>query len=56
MGERFHRRDGQNEFGSGLGVSIVQRIAAIHALAVDFGTRDDGRGVKVVLRRALSAI
>ncbi len=55
MGERFHRRDGQNEFGSGLGVSIVQRIAAIHALAVDFGTRDDGRGVKVVLRRALSA-
>ena len=55
LGERFHRRDGQNEFGSGLGVSIVQRIAAIHALAVDFGARDDGRGVKVVLRRALSA-
>ncbi len=55
LGERFHRRDGQNEFGSGLGVSIVQRIAAIHALAVDFGARADGRGVKVVLRRALSA-
>ena len=36
-------------------VSIVQRIAAIHALGVDFGARDDGRGVKVVLRRALSA-
>jgi two-component system sensor histidine kinase QseC len=38
--------------GSGLGVSIVQRIADLHGLAVDYGARADGRGVKVVVRRA----
>lgn len=52
MGERFHRPLGQQESGSGLGVSIVQRIAALHDLMVDFGPRDDGQGMKVVVRFA----
>jgi len=52
LGERFHRPEGQQEIGSGLGVSIVQRIAALHGLAVAFGARDDGQGVKVVLSAA----
>jgi two-component system sensor histidine kinase QseC len=50
MGERFHRPAGQEESGSGLGVSIVQRIAALHGLVVTFGARCDGRGVKVIVR------
>ena len=32
LGERFHRVAGQRESGSGLGVSIVQRIAKLHGL------------------------
>jgi two-component system sensor histidine kinase QseC len=51
MGERFYRPEGQQEFGSGLGVSIVQRIAALHGLAVVFGVRPDGSGVQVTLRK-----
>lgn len=50
MGERFYRPDGQQEFGSGLGVSIVQRIAALHALSVVISARADGTGVQVTLR------
>jgi two-component system sensor histidine kinase QseC len=45
LGERFHRVDGQAESGSGLGVSIVQRIAALHGLVLRYCARDDGRGV-----------
>ncbi|HDR1858960.1 quorum sensing histidine kinase QseC [Pasteurella multocida] len=30
LGQRFYRPAGQNEKGSGLGLSIVQRIAALH--------------------------
>jgi two-component system, OmpR family, sensor histidine kinase QseC len=44
LGERFYRPDGQVETGSGLGVSIVQRIAALHGLQLSFGLRGDGRG------------
>jgi len=51
LGERFHRPEGQDESGSGLGVSIVRRIAALHDLQVEFGSRPDGQGVQVVLRR-----
>jgi two-component system, OmpR family, sensor histidine kinase QseC len=51
MGERFHRPAGQAESGSGLGVSIVQRIAALHGLTVSFGTRAGGSGVRVVVQR-----
>ncbi len=52
LGERFHRLDGQAESGSGLGVSIVRRIAALHGLALVHGTRADGRGVVARLVRA----
>jgi len=49
LGERFRRPGGQQESGSGLGISIVQRIAALHGLAVRFGPREDGTGMKVVV-------
>ena len=49
LGERFYRPEGQNESGSGLGISIVQRIAALHGLTVSFSAKDDGRGVRVVV-------
>jgi len=45
LGERFHRVAGQRESGSGLGVSIVQRIAKLHGLGLSYRTRADGRGV-----------
>jgi len=47
LGERFFRPDGQEEVGSGLGLSIVQRVAALHGLSVDFARRPDGRGLRV---------
>jgi two-component system, OmpR family, sensor histidine kinase QseC len=50
LGERFHRVDGQAESGSGLGVSIVQRIAALHGLQLHFGARGDGSGVVAEVR------
>lgn len=45
LGERFRRTDGQAESGSGLGVSIVQRIAALHGLTLSYRTGTDGRSV-----------
>jgi two-component system, OmpR family, sensor histidine kinase QseC len=47
LGERFHRPDGNDEIGSGLGLSIVRRIAALHGLQVDIAARDGGRGLRV---------
>ena len=55
LGERFRRPQGLEESGSGLGISIVQRIAALHGLEVAFGPRADGTGMKVVLTFAESA-
>jgi len=52
LGERFLRADGQSESGSGLGVSIVQRIAALHGLSLGYHARPDGRGVEAVLSSA----
>lgn len=49
LGERFHRPEGQVETGSGLGVSIVQRIAALHGLSVSYGASTGGQGVRVTL-------
>lgn len=45
LGERFRRPEGQAESGSGLGVSIVQRIAVLHGLEMRYGARADGSGV-----------
>jgi two-component system sensor histidine kinase QseC len=51
-GQRFRRRDGQAESGSGLGLSIVRRIAALHGLALRVRTRADGGGVIAELAAA----
>jgi two-component system sensor histidine kinase QseC len=45
LGERFRRIDGQQESGSGLGVSIAMRIAALHGLALCYSARASGQGV-----------
>ena len=49
--ERFHRIDGQSESGSGLGVSIAQRVAALHGLRLQHGPGPDGQGVVATLTR-----
>ena len=35
LGQRFYRPAGQNEKGSGLGLSIVRRIAELHHYKVE---------------------
>lgn len=52
LGDRFYRPAGQAESGSGLGLSIVQRIASLHGLVLDWGPREDAPGFRVRLRRA----
>jgi two-component system sensor histidine kinase QseC len=51
LGDRFHRPDGQAQAGSGLGISIVQRVAELHGLHVRFDNRDDGPGLRVSVGR-----
>jgi two-component system sensor histidine kinase QseC len=52
LGERFHRAEGVPDRGSGLGLSIVQRIAALHGLRLRYRSGSDGRGVVAELRRS----
>lgn len=47
--ERFFRVLGQEEGGSGLGLSIVQRIADLHGVELAFGPGLGGRGLGVTL-------
>ena len=42
IGERFYRPPGQDEPGSGLGLSIVRRIASLHGMSVSFGNASGG--------------
>jgi two-component system sensor histidine kinase QseC len=51
LGDRFYRPAGQAQSGSGLGISIVQRVAELHGLAVRLENRDDGPGLRVTIRR-----
>ncbi|MGK5024192.1 ATP-binding protein [Janthinobacterium sp. RB2R34] len=49
LSERFFRVLGQQQSGSGLGLSIVKRIADLHGIALAFGPGLDGRGLGVTL-------
>jgi two-component system, OmpR family, sensor histidine kinase QseC len=51
LGERFRRRVGQAETGSGLGVSIAQRIAALHGLRLQHHAGPGGQGVVAALSK-----
>jgi two-component system sensor histidine kinase QseC len=54
LGDRFYRLPGQAQAGSGLGISIVRRIAELHGLRVGIANRPapEGSGLQVTLRRA----
>ncbi|MGD9426489.1 quorum sensing histidine kinase QseC [Pantoea sp. NSTU24] len=49
LGERFWRPPGQEKSGSGLGLSIVSRIAQLHGMHITFSQRP-GSGLCVTLR------
>ncbi len=55
LGDRFYRPAGQTQVGSGLGISIVQRVAVLHGLRVRFENRTDRQGVRVTVDRAGAA-
>lgn len=48
LGERFYRPPGQEQTGSGLGISIVMRIAHLHGIRVNYLNAAEG-GVEVKL-------
>jgi len=47
--ERFYRLPGTEPSGSGLGLSIVERIAAIHGAQVTLGEGPGGKGLRVAV-------
>jgi two-component system sensor histidine kinase QseC len=49
VGERFYRIPGAEPGGSGLGLSIVERIAALHGARVVLGEGIGGKGLRVTV-------
>lgn len=49
LGERFYRPLGTSASGSGLGLSIVKRIAEIHSASLQLSTPENGNGLKVTV-------
>ena len=49
LGQRFHRLPGARAEGSGLGLSIVSRIAEMHEARVSFGDGPGGCGLTVTV-------
>lgn len=49
LAERFYRPLGTHASGSGLGLSIVKRIAEIHAASLQIAPQDDGPGLQVMV-------
>lgn len=55
LGERFHRMASSATIGSGLGVSIAKRVAALHGLRIRFEDRrraEGTSGLRAVVERA----
>ncbi len=48
--ERFYRVSGTQDYGSGLGLSIVQRIADLHGAHIEVDSGEHERGLSVVVR------
>ena len=51
LSERFYRPAGQKENGSGLGLSIVAKIAALHGCQMEFDNSGDGFSVIISRER-----
>ncbi len=49
VGQRFYRILGTEESGSGLGFSIVKRIAELHGASVSLGESEQGKGLSVTV-------
>ena len=49
VGQRFYRILGTEEFGSGLGLSIVKRIAELHGASVRLADGEQGKGLSVTV-------
>ncbi len=49
VAERFYRPVGTSASGSGLGLSIVKRIAEIHAASLQLALQKDGNGLSVTV-------
>lgn len=54
LGQRFYRPPGQNEKGSGLGLSIVYRIAELHHYHVGLENIKNAESVNIGLRVKIS--
>jgi two-component system, OmpR family, sensor histidine kinase QseC len=48
--DRFYRVPGSASRGSGIGLSLVARIAQLHGTVIDVGEGLDGRGLGITVR------